>query len=130
MSQRIFPDLIPVGFTKELDREKPRFTMLDLMERYGIKTRKVKGGTGKGSRTPSCRDCNKHGRLKGNPETSTYFVDKNPMAESWAKLTHQEYKWDAEQMEFMCFIHYMTFIFSDASETLELVHDYFTNGDP
>ena len=129
---KIIPDLIPVGFTKQLDwnRERPNFTMLDLMMRYNLKVRTSKGGTGKGSRTASCRDCSEQGRLKGNPETSTYFVDKNPMAEEWAKRLNQPYEYDVKQMEFMCFIHYMTFLFKDANETLELVHDYFTNGDP
>ncbi len=99
--------------------------MLELLERYGIKTRRVDHRSeGKGGRTPSCRQCYAGDKMPAY-QHSTYFIDKNPMVEAWAEFLGQPYeKWSAEHMDFFCMVHYLQFVLADCKETLELVHEY------
>jgi len=109
-----------------------------LLERYGIKTRTSNGlGYGEGSRTPSCRQCfeerNEHKPFRDVQPSTTFFIDINPMHEIWAKILHQPFKNSAEDINFFCGVHYLSFVLRPCNETngtLEMIHDFLTNGDP
>ena len=107
--------------------------MIELLERYGIKTRSTSGlGYGEGSRTPSCHNCFEEGHKPFRDVTiKTFFVDMNPMHKIWSKLLNQPFKDSAENVNFFCGVHYLSFVLRHCNDTLEMVHQYMNpSGEP
>jgi len=108
--------------------------LIQLLERYGIKPAVSKYSTTRytGEKySISCRDCNEFGKpcTGKQPTLDQYFVDMNPMHEAWAKILNQPFEYSAENMGFYCFIHYMSFVLRNCDETLQMIHDYMSQGE-
>lgn len=107
--------------------------MFQLLERYEIKTRTSgQVGYGKGSRQIYCHDCKDLGKKPYRDlGIKTYFINMNPMHKIWSELLHQPFEDSAENVNFFCGVHYLSFVLRPCNDTLEMIHQFMNpSGEP
>lgn len=100
--------------------------MIQLLERYEVKVR------AKTYRTKAvCKSCGVKGSASYIPKNcmpkTQYFIDVNPMVNTWNKLMGQPDEHDVENIHFLCFAHGLSYLLQDVNFQLEEIHLLFNN---